>query len=249
MDDLPALMGLLLHYSHGIYYSDSRASVLPLEIEIEGRRYQRFLDFIYIPSETEDLSDKQILAVNELRHRFLTTPSIREVNERVRKIFLQAVESVSPESILEVGPGFNPLFRAAPTGIQYWLADMSEDVLAANQKLGLASFLFNSNSGIPVPSESVDLIVAIYVLQFSLAPQQIFELARILRTSGVMIANVYRRPEHSREMLAELFMAAGLRVMRIVDRRNLCRRHEYWLIFKNPGSPALARLQELFGQS
>jgi|tagenome__1003787_1003787.scaffolds.fasta_scaffold20984352_5 SAM-dependent methyltransferase len=250
MDDLPALRHRILHYSHGVYYSDSLESDLPHEIEIDGRKYQRFMNYIFIPGSTENLSGEQILAVNELRKRLLRNdPSIGKVNERVRQVFLWTVEITAPGSLLEVGPGFEPLFRTAPPGVQYWLADMSEEVLAANRNLGLASFLFTPDSGVPLPQESIDLVIAIFVLQFSLASEQILELARILRPDGVMIANVYRRPEQSRGMLLETFIEAGLQVMRIADRQNLCRGHEYWLIFRDPGSPALAKLQVLLEQS
>ena len=247
MDEPPSSKRLLLHHSHGVYFSESLEPDLPLEIEMDGLRYQRFLDYIYIPSETEELSNDQILAVNELRHRLLLAPGARAINERTRGVFGRAVEIASPRSLLEIGPGTNPLFRSAPKGVQYWLADMSRDVIDANRSYGLPCFYFNQSNGIPLADSAVEMIIAIFVLQFNLTSEQIAELARIMAPSGVMVGNVYRRSEESRERLLEMFMGAELQAVRIGDPLNLCRGHEYWLVFKDVAAPVVAKLRKYLG--
>jgi SAM-dependent methyltransferase len=247
MDDLPATTVQLLHYSHGVYFSESLDPDLPVELEINGRRHQRFLDYIYIPGETEDLTGDQILAVNELRQRLLESPSAREVNGRVREIFIKAIEVANPRSLLEVGPGINPIFSSPPGDTLYWLTDISDEVIAANRARGLTCFFFNPEGVIPIPNGSIDIIVAIFVLQFHFTLEQLMELARVMKIGGVMVANVYRRSDESREMLSKMLMDVGLGVIRVVDRLNLCRSYEYWLVFKDERSPALALLLAYFG--
>ena len=237
----------LKNAGHEVLYVEKPSQDLPKEIVHVGERYFRFIDFIYIPVPTEVLTEKQLTIINTLRDNFFNKLPTPDINQKVRKKIRDAINRIHIQSVLELGPGKNPLFRNDHKRFKtYYQADLSHEVVNENKKNGFECFYFGKESDLLISASSIDLIVAIFVLQFHISSYQIKELNRVLKMTGTIIANVYRRQPESRSQLQSKFSRAGFNLKILPDRDKLCRNHEYWFVFKGEPSKNVSGLIRLF---
>lgn len=249
MSDWDDLSNRPIEFGHDIFFCDPMGREPPPQLEILGKTYIRFMDFIYLPREPEELSEEQVVAVNEIRQRYMDILAERAINLHVRDLVLRLVQYVAPNSVLELGAGYNPIFGHPPEGMNYWIADLNEKAIEAVRKEGLEGFVFKSDGILPLDPGTVDLMVAIFVLQFRFSVAQIATLAQVLTNDGVMVANVYRRSEESRDKLLRLFAFTGFEALILEDPSKLCRGHEYWCLYRDRSSPLLVRVSEFFEEN
>lgn len=210
-----------------VYFATAQADAMAARLSIAGRTYFRFMDFIYIPTDTENLTPEQVVVVNSLRHRFRRRIAWAS-NDYVRRVFRTVIENTNPDVLLEVGAGFIPLLPPNP-GTEYLCVDMNPAVLPVLAGRGYDAALFGAHDELPLASAKVDLVIAVFVLHFGLSDQQVVELARVLRLDGVFVANVYRRSSESRAALRGQFGRAGFTITVVADEQAVCKDHEFWL--------------------
>lgn len=220
----------------GIYYCVPNGNTLPSLLEVYGQSLYRFLDFIYLPVQTEDLTPAQIAITHELRRIYLPKLPALEVNRRVRSVLLRLLRSLVFDSIVEIGPGYEPLYRRQPPNLAYLTADLNPAVVSALQSLRLRSCVFSASDMLPVRRSSIDIIVALFVWHFRFPAVQIRELVRVLRDDGIVVGNVYRRTPASRATLYKTFVAAGLEVSVFPDPLQSCAGNEYWCLYRQRSS-------------
>ena len=220
-----------------IFYVEKPRQNLPKEIAHLGKKYFRFMDFIYIPVSTEKLSERQVIIVNTLRDDFFPKVPNPEVNRKVREKIKYVVNQTNVETILELGPGKSPLFQHQhQTFKAYYMADLNHEVVSENKRNGFECFHFGRDTELAISDTSVDLIVAVFVFQFHISSYQISELKRVLKENGAIVANVYRRKIDSRSQLQKEFCHAGFCFWVLPDHEKLCRNHEYWCLYKDKSS-------------
>ena len=233
------------YYQNNIYYCDTFEKN-PKCIVINGSKYFRFIDIIYIPTKTELLTNEQIIDINDLRNKYFHSLINKDVNEHVRKVVSDTVKRVSAQTILEFGAGYRPLFHAESFNhFTYYIADLNPKAVSECKSKGFDSFLFNDNSLLPLSDESIDLVFSIFVFQFRISFNQIKEFSRILRKKGVILANVYRRNFKSKSNLLKAFNKEGFYFDIISDPEKICKNHEYWCLYKEPNSPLVKEIIQL----
>jgi len=189
----------LVHAGDSIYFV-ADASLGPKRYEIDGRTYERFMDFIYLPAPTEELTVAQTVIVNTLRHRYRRRVEW-SLNTYVRGLLCRINDQLAPASVIELGVGFNPLYNSFALQFEYLCLDLDELAVTAARGRGLRADLFRDESKLSMPDNAVDAILAAYVLHFALSANQLDELARVLSPEGYLIGNVYRRSAVSRAAL------------------------------------------------
>jgi hypothetical protein len=205
----------------------------PPSLSHDGTTYYRFMDFLYIQNrDFDDLAPEVVSNLCRARAKYPHLISV--VNQDVRRIFRALVEILEPMSLLEIGSGKSPIFGIADCKIdQYILADADSEVVKHQINLNRNCYKF-SDGICEIPSKDIlfDMAIAIFVLHFPFYPNQIAELYKRMKKSGVFIANVYRRDSASRKKLTFDITNAGFEIIKVQDVDNLCREHEYWILGK-----------------
>ena len=193
----------IVRHSSGLLYSE-RSGAAPEQIEWGGRLYRRFHDFIYLDRPTEHLTRDETIAVCRLRSERLQVGG-SEPNNLVRAIAKGIVDHVRPDTLLEVGPGSRPLYKAGELNGRYLLADTDATVVEELSRLGYEALCFGPDDVLAIAEASIDIAVAVFVFQFALSGSQVAELVRMLSPNGSIVANVYRRTARSRSLLRSAF--------------------------------------------
>lgn len=209
----------------GVYWNEDGAG--PREIVHDGLTLVRFMDHFYLTCSAEDLSPNQ---VTELCRKRQSRPEIiSNTNSGVRQLIRKLIDHKKPESLLEIGSGSNPILtneEHIKLGIDYVRAD-ADPTHASNEQ-----DFSGQNPGLRFENSSFEMAIAIFVLHFRFYTNQIDELYRCLKLSGIFIANVYSRSPESRIKLIETFKTAGFLLTQVLDSQRLCKDHEYWVIGK-----------------
>lgn len=221
----------------GVFQLESGAQGGGIEYK-DGEPLYRFMDSLYIREENLHLLPPEDVT-SLCRARSNNIDLIGGANHRVKEIFRKYLEIASPRIVFELGAGTLPLMTAAPTGMTYILSDADP---AAGEVSDGENFCVFSRSDYKLSYEDnyFDLVVAVFVFQFRVYQQQIKELYRCIGDNGVILANVYRRPQYSRADLVKEFEDFGFSVLILNDPERLCKEHEYWIIGKNEGSNSVA---------
>lgn len=222
------------HLCGGIYLNEA-VSIGPEYLEYEGLVLRRFMDMFYIRGVTEDLEPAEVSTICKVRAQRLGL--LGPANMKVHQLFKSLICRRSPRTLLEIGAGVNPVMSdndLQQLPIRYVKCDA--DASAAD---GVCQFS-ESVASLPYPSESFDMAIAVFVLHFRFCDRQVAELYRCLSSTGVFVANVYRRGDESLRRLAQSFEAAGFVVAKLLDPKKLCEGHQYWVCSKDPKSAAEA---------
>jgi len=229
-----------------IFYIDDFSIVPPHSISIKNKTYFRFCDFIFIPRDTYLLSQEQVIVVNQIRTKYFEIHPQFKMNDTVRNRFKSWVEILEPRSILEFGPGLNPFLPEHQNGIQIFYADFNGESVESLKSKGLDCSLFGKDSSLKIETDTIDLIVSIFVFHFDISQNQIKEFYRVINTDGVFIANVYKLPAEARHMLLTKFISTGFFYYIIPDSENICKNHEYWILYKKKHNNEITSLVNNF---
>jgi hypothetical protein len=206
----------------------------PSETIYQGTKYFRFMDYFY--THTEHLDELKPVEVSNLcRARAQFPELISRANGEVRSLFESLAIKIAPSSLLEIGAGKNPVFtvNTAP-GMHYVLSDADEVVVKSHSNNDLDCYIFSDTvCTLPYEEGYFEMVIAVFVLHFPFYKVQLTELSRTLKTTGVIVANVYRRSTAAREKLASDIQDCGFKTLRIHDPSGLCLNHEYWIIGKS----------------
>lgn len=219
---------MLLSGGHGIHFVTTPEEATRRIRVIDGQKYTRFMDFIYLPVATHLLSEEQVVVVNTLRHKYRRRLDLSE-NIRVRSVMLSAVAEVRPMFVVEMGSGFFPLY-SAHEDFQFRCSDLNGAAVQALRGRGYQAFDFSPTQPVlPLPDNTVDVVVAVFVLHFAVSGSQFGEVNRLLNDGGLLIANVYRRGRRAQEKLKAQLDEFGLHVAIVVDPSSRRRVNQFWV--------------------
>src|SRR5947209_11425467 len=90
------------HYQHDIYYvKEPGTQLLADTLSIGGKNYFRFMDYIYIPSATEYLTQQQLQSVNDLRAALMMRNQIGSANHNIKELFSKLITLLNVNAVLE----------------------------------------------------------------------------------------------------------------------------------------------------
>lgn len=220
----------------------------PFEIEFDGAKYFRFMDYFYIQKENlDELLPEEVSNLCRARAKY---PSlISPVNTEVREIFERLAHIICPTSLLEIGAGTHPVFlKAAPEAMRYVLSDADSEVVKHHVNSKTECYLFSDqHCQVPLEENNFEMVIAVFVLHFPFHKSQLDEIHKRLKSTGIVVANVYRRSSISRESLINEMKCAGFKIKRVSDPKKLCAEHEYWILGKQDAQIEIcaSRLMEL----
>ncbi len=239
-------------YGHHIFYciTYSSANPSPKKVTINDQTYTRFLDFIYMPCETHELTREQCIAVNDIRNIYYETHKNMSINKTVKRRISTVVDGMcinNKRTLLEFGCGFETIYPLLNSDIIYIGADISLSAINSNkEKSPKGSYIVVDEEQMPIKDKSIDLLVSIFVFHFKISHQQLSELFRILSDDGAMIFNLYLLPKQQRETLFFHLAKIGFTYHRESDPDQLCRDHEYCFLATNPNSLLYKKAIQLF---
>lgn len=193
-------------------------------IEIDGKYYYQIMDFFYIELPAEELSPEQVSGLCQARAD--EPRCFGGANKKIKQLFNRFLKSNEGKTILEIGAGTNPILSESEVSshqIKYIGSD------ADNKYSGLYHFDASTN----LPDDSLDVVIALFVLHFKFYEHQISQIYEHMKEDGIFLANVYNRNAASREKLKQDFENVGFKVEFIVDPQNTCRDHHYFFVSKD----------------
>lgn len=191
------------------------------------------MDSIYLDRPCDKLDLKKIRVLNEARRPLLEHDRIGTINLRVRTALAQGLRVIDAQQVLEWGCGYHPMNELLGAS-GYSGTDIDPDVIAHNRRrYPEASWHEADRNLLGIESGTQDAIVSAFVFHFRLSRLHIYTMRRVLKPTGVVLANVYRRSPGSRRDLVNMFESAGLRVHREKDTHRLCVDHEFWCLTRN----------------
>lgn len=175
-------------------------------LEIGGVKHTRFLNRLYVPGPTHLLTAHQIAIINRYRTENMWGDPQFSYNRAVRNIFSSLCESLEGPA-LELGPSVFPIIPNDRTGS--FVCDIDASAIEHNTIAGYASLSPPQLSR--VPSSSIRLAIAAFVLHFDLPKEEACAIARVLREGGVMAFNVITKCAETRTKAASVLSEFGLR--------------------------------------
>ncbi|MDY0834334.1 hypothetical protein [Pseudomonas sp. SED1] len=206
----------------------------PEEIVHFEVKYYRFMDYFY--TQTKHLDELTPEGVSNLcRARAKYPLLISKTNVEVRSLFKALAKKIGPATLLEIGAGRNPVFEdEEPAEMHYVLSDADSEVVAFHLESKSECYAFSGETcNLPLKKDYFEMVIAVFVLHFPFHKEQLTELHKRLSSSGVIIANVYRRSDEAREKLTSEIIETGFKIKKIIDSAKLCRDHEYWILGKS----------------
>jgi SAM-dependent methyltransferase len=228
----PTAQGVEEH-PEGIVTITSHAAT-PRRLSHQGHVLERFMDTIYVPATTEELTPSQIQVVNRLRRELVDSGKVEPADHDVKVTFGSLASSIHARAIIDWGCGYHTLRPYLPADVTRFVGvDLDPDVVADRRVGGDEAYTCDEVAALDF--EPFDLGFSVFVWHFDVRFQDLVTIKRLLGGDGVFIANVYRRDGSSRERLAESVRQAGFLLDRQPDKAHLCRDHEYWTL-RQPGA-------------
>jgi hypothetical protein len=187
-----------------------------------------FMDVIRLPRRTEDLGFRQIQQVNRLRRPLIDDRASTwyATNSRVKRAMAEGLAAAGVRRVLDWGCGYHPLRPFLPDDTEFAAVDLDPEVVAENRLAGLDCH-HPDDALIEYEHRPFDAVVSVFVFHFRLPTAHIDAMSRL---GGFVLANVYRRDEDSRRLLAGAFRARGLSVTRERDPAQAATGNEFWFI-------------------
>ena len=186
------------------------------------------MDVIRLPRRTEDLGFRQIQQVNRLRRPLIDdqASSQHATNRRVKRAMADGLAAAGAGRVLDWGCGYHPLRPFLPGDVEFAAVDLDPEVVAENRQHGIACH-HPDDALLEFEDHPFDAVVSVFVFHFRMPTAHIDAMGRLGR---FVLANVYRRDEESRTLLAGAFRSRGLTVTREKDPAQAATGHEFWFI-------------------
>jgi len=177
----------------------------PKTLDMEGQRYYRFMDYIYIPKLPHQLSPEEILAVSDLRLQLFDYVVDKPLNRLVMSTIVDAVRrqfrtpSEVPLRVLDFGcgPGFSSaLFRDELGQCDLRGVDISPMALEVARKGGLLVDQVTYGEPLPFAAGDFNVVFAAFVLHFHIEAAMLIEIRRVLDDKGIFVFNLYNEAPH-----------------------------------------------------
>jgi SAM-dependent methyltransferase len=186
---------------NGNFYIDTGFSKKinnPHNLIMCGKKYVRFMDFIYLPQVPYELKQSEVIELCDIRIDLFSEIVNYELNENIVACMTNFVEkhieykNCSLRTLdFGCGAGYSSnlikskLPRANLIGI-----DISKKAIKIAEVKKLKA-KYVSKLPLPFPCQYFDVVFAVFVMHFNIDSSFLIELHRILKKKGIFIFNVY----------------------------------------------------------
>lgn len=214
-----------IYFENGIYYIDPTHENPPKILYIENKKLSLLLGFIYIPTQTNNLTKAQIISINKLRYINKSNKEVYYLNSKIKFFFADIIKYLQTDSLLDFGCGYDPIINYLDTKVNFVGFDIDMTVIPLlGDNIKITSNLTN------LKKYDFDLVISIFVFHFDIKIADIRALYNILKDNGMIIANVYNRTSYSKNILHSILIKEGFIVQKLslFSKKN----HELWIIAK-----------------
>lgn len=170
----------------------------PRTLEIDGKRWYRFMDWIYTPAPAFELHQEAVVRLCDLRLAHKDRLISRGVNGEALALLADCVKDVRGADryvdILDFGCGdgeAGAFLMSKVRQSRVVFADVSEAALQRATALGRDRCTLIRDGVLPFDSDVFDLVIAAYVFHFQAPWHMLGEIKRCLRVGGVFAATIY----------------------------------------------------------
>ena len=170
----------------------------PKIIEIEGKMYQRFMNFFYIPDYVYNLDEDYVITLNDLRHSYKDIVIDYEYNTEVEKRIFDSISKIIDHNkslkVLDFGCGernVNSIIQPIFNSVKFYgvdIRDINTDYLINYDEFKRIT----TNSVLPFEDNYFDIIIALFVFHFRITDIQIESLYHTLKDDGVLCFNLIK---------------------------------------------------------
>lgn len=174
----------------------------PKIVQVDGQAYFRFMDYIYLPKQPDELSPEQVVALCDLRMELFEKIVDKALNRRVVYCMVGGVQRI-------LGPRFNKQLRVLDFGCgtdfssslvkERWNAceivgvDISRNALNCARENGLSCQAIDLGEPFPFHDGTFDTVIAVFVMHFKTSLEGLPEIHRVLKTEGLFTFNLYNK--------------------------------------------------------
>lgn len=200
---------------HGTFLVADPEPNLPRVLLAYGNYWHRFMDVIYCPMPSWELSSELVAELCELRIMLGERAINGSMYDAVTSVLLEmaAEMSINPRVVVDFGTGDCRLFldieQMFPLSFVAGCDISMRSMMAAAHRGKL--FRVGGCGDLPIRTACVDLFVCSFVLHFDIDSHIVCELRRALSESGILVGNAYGggfRPYRDR------FLRSGWRLSR-----------------------------------
>ncbi len=179
-----------------LWYSKEKKDKI---IDIDGKKFYRYMDKIYIPEKPELLSKEDSNALSELRVLLDKDVIDYKYSSDVSHYLLSFIDNDYMESLIDFGCGggflLNLFHENNLTLKNYYGLDSAkksldmakENVVPSNITLNFEHF--EKKSKLKLKDNTIDNIISCFVMHFPVSNNQLDELYRVLKPNGKFIYN------------------------------------------------------------
>lgn len=215
---------------------------------VGGLSYTHLTGGIYLPVPMHKLDLAQLQDVNRLRDQNFKS-GIEQKNDALKVMVADAVSNFTAGrsfGIVDVGSGLTTMAPYFPGASCYVSIDIDPHVVDALRQQGVESHLAKNIRDVNMDGHDVNVLIALYMLQFNVHDDFFEGLASIMREDDVMFANLYRIDDARKCWLRDQAVAAGLMIgPEIADTKISPGRQVFWTMAKDQS--AADRLAAMFG--
>jgi hypothetical protein len=169
--------------------------------------HYRFLDRLFIPTSTNELSIEQIALINRFRESSIGIDQQFEYCARIRRLFERCFRQLDFKTVMEIGPGKFPLL--CPTFQHYSCLDIDNDAVrflqdGGHDAISVEQFLRRHSQ-----IQNYELCFALFVFHFKVDPTLISQMAKNLARNGVIVFNVVSHNAAVRKALFSALSSVG----------------------------------------
>lgn len=184
--------------SYDVYYP-LHQNDLPKTIELDGKKYYRFMNYFYIPKPVYELDEYYVKFINDLRYNFKDLVIDNEYNTIIEyKIFNSIMDYVQlngPIKLLDFGCGEgalgNFLKEKIKTDKTFNLYGVDIRDIDRNLLFNYKSFhLVSLSQELPFDDHYFDIVIALFVFHFRISNVQLESLYRSLKKGGLLWFNL-----------------------------------------------------------
>jgi hypothetical protein len=183
----------LTAHSPNVLVNETTGNVGPRTVEIDGRTWHRFMDYLYVPAPPAQIDPDLVREVCEVRYRQRNWVIDWTLHSTVQAAMLELVRDagLTPARVLDFGTGSGvsaETLRAVLT-TRVVGCDMSWQTLAA---AGMPNTVAVAPDGpLPFASRAFDLVHCLFVMHFKIPDRMLQELRRCTAGHGYLAANCY----------------------------------------------------------
>lgn len=183
----------LTPHSPNVLVNDATGSIGPRTVEIDGRIWYRFMDYLYVPALPAQMEPGLVREVCEVRYRHRNWVIDWTLHSTVQAAMIELVRDVglTPEHVLDFGTGSGVSAETlrAVLATRVLGCDMSWQTLAA---AGIPNTVAVAPDGpLPFASRAFDVVHCLFVMHFKVPDRMLQELRRCTAEHGYLAANCY----------------------------------------------------------